>query len=184
MGAFGQDTQDVFGHRDCHKPRNRIAVDGVEQKDPTRLQHPRDFLRDLGKITDMLQHIHANNRIKAGIVIRQVFTNTYVVSDIAACGCGMRLCRLDLICGRVNTGDLGTPIMDRLGHETTRTTQIKHLFVVPVDAFVEPRQPRWHHVFQREHPAAVVRPRPISHIVIDRQIISFRLRHNHRVCIA
>ena len=120
----------------------------------------------------MLQHIHADHRIETGVIIGKGLAHAHVIADAQTCAARVMAGGLDGGGGRIDPGHMGAACGQRLGHEAARAAQIKYLLTMPVDMAVEPSKPPGHEVFQRPHPADVIRPPLLGNLVIDCQVIA------------
>jgi hypothetical protein len=122
----------------------------------------------------MLQHIDADQRIKAGDVVGQALAHTHIIPDAKATLAGMGACGVDCLGGGVDSGDMRTAQRQRFGHESPGAAQIQHHFALPVYLSVEPAQAPGHKVLQRADPVDVIRPPAIGDRVVDREVIAHR----------
>ena len=84
MRPARQKTQDILGEGDGRKARERVAVDCVVEKQPTRTQHARHLRQNLVQVGHMFEHIDTDDGIKVGRIIRKRLAHPYVISDAKA----------------------------------------------------------------------------------------------------
>src|SRR4249919_627392 len=125
--ALGQHARDVLGTHDRQRECGRGAVEGGQEQAATGLQHRRAGLDDRCRIGDVLQHLHAGDRVEfPGHFPGQRFGGLQAIVDVDAAFQAMELGDLDQLGGEVKRRHLRAVACECFAEQARSTTHVEY----------------------------------------------------------